>query len=66
MKARGAKKILVDESVYSFKKSQKRSGSISITNKLAPINDNKIMKAMLASVGKPVLYSTNPTLTLNE
>ena len=46
--ARGAKKLIVDESIYSFKKAQKRSGSIQIaTNQLAPLNDKNIVKAMM-------------------
>jgi len=40
--------MIVDESVYFFKKSTMRNGSVSInTTKLAPLDDKNIMKAML-------------------
>lgn len=68
VKQRGANKMLVDESVYSFKKTQGRDRSIQISTTLAPLDDKSIMKAMLIQMGKPVVYSTTPSvnLTLNE
>ena len=70
--AHGAKKLVVDESIYSFKKEQKRSGSIQLNaDQLAPLNDKKIMKAMLTQMGMPIKYSATPSqklmnLTLNQ
>ena len=64
----------MDDSVYSFKKTQQQSfrqgNSVSInTTKLAPIKDGELMKAMLAQMGQPVMYSATPShnvLQLNE
>ena len=53
--------MLVDESVYSFKKIQKRSESIALTSKLAPLNETNIMKAMLTQMGKPIIFSATPS-----
>ena len=71
IKSRGANRLIVDDSVYSFKKNQIRQGnSVSIASKkLAPINDGELMKAMLTHMGKAVMYSATPShnvLTLNE
>lgn len=71
IKSRGANKLIVDDSVYSFKKGQIRQGnSVSIASKkLAPIKDGELMKAMLTQMGKAVMYSATPShnvLTLNE
>ena len=50
IKSRGANKLLVDNSVYSFKKDAIRQGNNSVSinaKKLAPLNDRELMKAML-------------------